>query len=81
MKLLMLWRIAMKYVVTMAIFLIFSMPLAFATGGGGTSLEQMRSDTKDEKQVVQLIDPSSKDQSKQKICSRNQGTSIELVLC
>ena len=69
----------MKYLATMILLIVFSTPLVFASGG--PTFDQLHSDVQKGKKVIKLIDPSSKEQSKPKICSRNQGTTIKHVPC
>ncbi len=59
----------MRNIVVMITLLVFTVPMAFA--GGGPSFEQLYTQSNKDKRVVELIDPSSKDVSKQEICLRN----------
>ena len=59
----------MKYLITMITLLVFTLPMAFASGG--PSFEQLYEQTYKEKQVVQKIDKSIKQGDKLKICLKN----------
>lgn len=60
----------MKYIVTMISLLVFTVPMAFATGGG-PSFDQLYEQSHKGKRVVALIDQSNKDAANQRICLTN----------
>lgn len=62
-----------------SMLLSFSLSTAFASGG--PSFESLYNQSHNQKHTVTLIDKSNKGNEKPRICSRNKGTTVELLPC